>query len=225
MKFIYSFSDKWFQSLNAPQCKGESIIYDLVEIPLNIEFNKTYYRYYENKLVAFKILAYALYCDDIIRGLSYLVQMPNETPKWIKNFLTKSSTFFLNKEDFFQHQIIKSNVELEWESIRSIMPSKGNMCSSFSKELWYWDTERNCSSNNIAPRISCFVVVDNNAYIYFNKDKQFKKLYLTKEDCIKDSLNGLVIEEFDDTPITIDLKINMAMNTKKVHTLRFIEDD
>ena len=66
------------------------------QMPSNLKFNKTYYKYENGKLVAFRILAYAVvgHVSSTFMKLSFLVQLPNQQPKWIERFLTNDTKVF-----------------------------------------------------------------------------------------------------------------------------------
>lgn len=217
-----------FEKNNVPSCNLTSIR-DAVVFPLNLRFGATYYKYYKNKLVAFRILAYAVYSrlttyEKI--GLSFLVQLPNSDPQWIEDFITEKTTIFDSKESFLTHQVYgNADTKLDWDNGRSVFPELARAAVfGFYGRCWSWDNVTNKPHNKFYPCFKHLLVTDNGMSVYIPKTTcgQFNEVFITQEDCVKDRLDGMEIVEFADEPLEINIKI--YPNAPKVHTLRFIEE-
>ena len=68
--------------------QNKTVIQREIKTPKAIIFNRVLYKVVDQKIMAFKILAWAKTLDSYITGheLSYLVQFPGEPPRWIKKF-------------------------------------------------------------------------------------------------------------------------------------------
>lgn len=228
MKTTFTQSTKFFESISAPKIgiKNEFIT-DSQKFPTKLEFNRTYYMYEDNKLIAFRVLAYAYTCVnstlDIVE-LSYLVQLPNQQPCWKNLFLTTKSKVFNSPDDFIKHQSTGNcEIDLNWEIGRAtfrdiayaaVIGTRGN--------VWSWSNTYNCPVNNFFARFDYFVVCEQGLFIGIPKSYGGDKYYLSAEECIKDRLNGLEIIDFAEEPVKIT--INVLPNAPKIHTLRFIEE-
>lgn len=217
-----------FDKYNVPTCDLTSIC-DAVKFPRLLRFGVTYYKYYNNKLVAFRILAYAVYSrltthEEV--GLSFLVQLPNSNPQWIKNFITEKTTIFDSKESFLKHQVCgDADTKIDWCIGRIVFPELARAAViGFYGRCWSWDNDTNRPHNKFYPRFKHFFVTDEGMSVYIPAKTcgQFNDVFLNHEDCVKDRLNGMEIVEFADEPMEINIKI--YPNTPKVHTLRFIEE-
>lgn len=226
MEIKITQNTEFFDNLNAPSCELRTISCS-VTFPTRLCMGKVYYRMYDNRFTAFRILAYAVYSTFVFherKGISYLVQFPGEEPRWIEDFLKENTRIFESKDDFFAHQINgKGDVDLHWlRNIHLREISHGNVISLEGK-CYTWNKISNKPISDFQPKMTRFMVVDNTLYICVDTDCHYGKVYLTKEECVADTLNNLEIVEFDNEP-TIEIKINISMERKVVHTLRFMED-
>lgn len=226
MKIKITQNHELFNSMNAPSC-------DLTCIPCSVTFpthlcmGKIYYGMYNNKLTAFKVLAYAVYSTLVYQlhiGVSYLVQFPGEKPKWINDFLKKDTRIFENKEDFLTHQINgRDYVDLHWLNHGHLREISHNNAISLVGKCYAWNNTRLMPYNEFPPHMLRFMVIDDTLYVCVSKTCGDGKVYLSKEECVADKLNNLDIVEFSNEPI-IEVNVNFATERKVVHTLRFIED-
>lgn len=227
MKIELTQSAEFFDKLQVPTCELD-FIRETFDFPNKLQFNKTYYKSYDNKLLAFRILAYAVYSKLTTHEyitLSFLVQFPNEQPRWINGFLSKDSKIFDSKEDFLEHQITgDKSVYLDWSCSTYIFREiKGFNSISFEGMVYAWSNSRNCPTNNFKPTFTRFLVINNTLYVQIKDYKcAYGKTYLTKEECVQDRLNGLEIVEFAEEPFEINIEV--LPNRKVTHILRFIED-
>ena len=227
MKIELTHSADLFDKLQVPTCELEYIT-DTFDFPRHLDFNRTYYKLYENKLLAFRILAYAVYSRLTTSqhiGISFLVQFPNEQPRWINDFLGKDSKIFESKEDFLEHQITgDKSVYLDWSCSTYVFRQlKGFNSISFEGKVYAWSNSRNCPTNNFKPTFTRFLVTQDTLFVQIKKYKSgYDKTYFTKEECVRDKIDGIEIVEFAEEPI--EMNITILPNTKVTHTLRFIEE-
>jgi hypothetical protein len=226
MKVKITQNHEFFNGMNAPSCNLETIPCN-VKFPTHLCTGKIYYCMYDNKLTAFKILAYGVYStyrhyQHI--GISYLVQFPGEEPRWIKDFLKEDTRIFESKEDFLTHQNNGNhNVDLHWLSNVHLREITHSNAICLVGKCYAWNKTRLMPYNEFLPCILHFMVIDDTLYICVSKTCSDGKVYLSKEECVADNLNNLDIVEFADEPI-IEVNVNFATERKVVHTLRFIED-
>ena len=217
---------EFFDNLNAPSCELSHISCS-VTFPTRLCMGKIYYRMYDNKLTAFKILAYAVYSTFVYherKGVSYLVQFPGEEPKWIENFLIENTRIFENEGDFLTHQINgKGSVNLHWLSNIHLREITCGSAISLEGKCYTWNEIRNMPFSDFRPKVLRFMVIDDTLYICVDTTCSYGKVYLSKEECVADKLNNLEIVKFGNEP-TIEVKINVVPERKVVHTLRFIEE-
>ncbi len=226
MKTTFTQSTNFFESISAPKVHADHIC-DGIQFPRNLKFNRTYYKYEENKLVAFRVLAYAYTCIHPsldMYGLSFLVQFPNQQPCWMNSFLTTKSKIFNSPDDFIKHQTTGNcEIDLYWEIGRCAFSNLAFAAVIGPKgSVWSWSDTYNCPVNNFNAKFNYFVVCEQGLFIGIPKSYGGDKYYLSAEECIKDRLNGLEIVDFAEEPVKIT--INVLPNTPKIHTLRFIEE-
>lgn len=215
-----------FNKHNVPTC-DLTYICDAVKFPRLLRFGVTYYKYYNNKLVAFRILAYAVYSHTNERvGLSFLVQLPNSKPQWIEDFITEKTTIFDSKESFLTHQVYgNADTKIDWTIGRVVFSELARAAViGFYGRCWSWDNDTNKPHNKFYPRFKRLFVTDEGMSVYIPAKTcgQFNDVFINREDCIKEKLNGMEIVEFAEEPMEINIKI--YPNAPRVHTLRFIEE-
>lgn len=228
MKTTFTQTTDFFESINAPQLRNVNYINNSQLFPKYLLFNQTYYKYKNGKLVAFRILAYAFMCKDYnasIYGLTYLVQLPNEEPKWIYNFIDHRTNLFNKPSDFIEHQkgTFDCTMDLHWDRANCVFPDLAYAAVISPRgNVWKWSSEYNCPKNDFHPTFNYFVVCEKGLFIGINEGDAFGKYYLSSEECVKATLDGMEIVDFAEPPIKIT--INVLSNTPKIHTLRFIEE-
>lgn len=221
MKITITQSSEIFKSLNVPTL-GTPFVSDSSALwfPTKLMFNKTYYIYLNGRITAFRILAYAVVDHNTI---SYLVQLPNKTPEWIKDFITRRTPIFDSVEQFIEYQSdsrIHASIEW-WRAQSSFRELTYASVIGLRGKVWIWINGTPCLVQD--PWINYFLVCENGVFIHTcTKDKNNNKWYLSREECIKDNLNGLAIEDFSEEPVSI--KINVLPNKPKIHILKFIEE-
>ena len=224
MELIIQKEKSFFNQIGCPEFFGNSI-YKGYFFPKALVTNKTYFIFQKNTLVAFRIIAYCIYTKHFGNGayanyISYYVQFPNEKPFWYDNFLNKGSVIFHNKEEFFKYQIDnKTCVDLNWVTSIEMFPKlKDGNSISLRNNVWYWNDKIGTSNCDLAAYFKHFLVFNNKLYIY-TEDNSF---FVSKEECIKNQINGMEIIDFDDD--TTENYEVVETTYKKVHILRFIEE-
>lgn len=215
-----------FGNFSIPKCSFNYIL-SSVKFPSEIEFNQTYYKYENDKLIAFRVLAYAAInsiSSENGVALSYLVQFPNRQPKWMVKFLTQSSKIFDSKEDFLAYQVSgRGNVNLGWECCYTIFSDLAYAAVIGLKgKVWMWDDTTCRPVNRYDVMFDRFLVCEDGTFINVPKTLNNTKYYLSAQECIKDSLDGMEIVEFAEEPY--EIKINILPSKEQIHTLRFMEE-
>lgn len=225
----FTQNDEVFKKLNVPQfthCQrwfSKEILF-----PFNLGFEKTYYKHNGNGLTAFRILALTIDDKDCIKyKLSYLVQLPNQEPQWISNFIEKNTNVYASKEDYIFSSGSKT-IDLGW----------GNIIQSYHVENWnnyndrFFFKEKCYTIKNGAVCISegqyCNrLLVTKNGWLVgiskrsLNAIEGEKGIYLNKSDAMKVLLDDMDIIDFEEQPINIDITI--LPNTPKYIKIRFVE--
>lgn len=195
---------------------------DLI-IPTNIEFNKTYYRYDNNNLMAFRILAMSIGEVNDKCTLFYLVQTPNNNPIWIPKFLNANSILFSSTEHYLSYVAQQhKRLDLGFNPFYKAFIHLSSSQYSFEVSKTYvWD---DYYKKPIARRTYMYylLITENGITIGTNHYSEKGKGYANLDDCIKSHLNNMQIIDFnDECEITIHVQQN---TTPKVHVLKFVEE-
>lgn len=236
MEIKLTQNKEFFNTYNVPKCDLTYIQDNEMLFPTELRFGKKYFKVGNgNKLIAFKVLAYAVFTRYIshseIKGLSYFVQLPNsEEPQWIENFIKQDTTIFESKEAFFEHQVNGNcSIDLEWRIGRTAFTSLARAAViGFYGRCWHWDNTTNRPHNDFYPRFEHLLVTKEGMVVYISKNAcRCKDVCLTKTECVKNKLNGMVIEDFeeeDDEKEDLVINIKITTSKPKVHTLHFVEE-
>lgn len=211
-----------FEKCNVPSCHCDYILNVEHMFPTRLKFNTTYYRYAGGVLTAFRIIAYAAQkMNDGQIKLSYLVQLPNDEPKWILEFIKYNDVIFNSKEQFFAYQTNPScKVELEWECGHRAFPELAYAAViGLRGKVWNWNNQASKACVTQDPQFIKFMVCSDGLFIYVPCHKTY---YLSQQECLMARLNGMEVVEFDEEPY--NLEFNIRSSTAKIHTLRFIEE-
>lgn len=219
-----------FINLNVPNFKYKHNGFSSkIEFPMMINFNKTYYKYINGKLIAFRILAYTLNdtCSD--GGLYFLVQFPNQKPQWINEFITHSSKIYASIDDYIlsggtnyiQHKWIKMIQCL------NMVNKITNCCEHyfFNQDFYTIKNGAVCVSKKGA-YCTYLLVTENGCLAYINKDScqnhwGEQNIYLNKSDAMKVLLDDMEIEDFAEEPISFN--VNILPNEPKYTKIKFVE--
>lgn len=227
--YTLTYSTTPFEKFNVPRFHRMSL--PLLHIPLHIEFNKTYYMMMNDKLQAFRIIGISIGQLSNKDAICYLIQKPNESMKWVANFITSNSVIFENKDDMFEFingntRINVNNTNnLNWKEIcyfltneyveklgYKVRISKGQIYND-----WYWDNSSQQPKASLT-YISYLLITKGNVQIGLkNCDKHYK----SKEECIKAHFNDYYIDDFEDDPFTIEVEV--LPNKARKYILQFEE--
>lgn len=193
------------------------------QIPTNIEFNKTYYRYDNNNLIAFRILAIAIGEVNNAAASFYLVQTPNNEPIWTPNFLNENSILFSSTEHYLSYVAQqRKRLDLSFKSFYDAFKHLSSNQYLFEVDKTYvWDDYH---KKPIARRTYMYylLITENGITIGTNHYNERGKGYANLDDCIKAHLHNMQIIDFnDECEITIHVQQN---TTPKVHVLKFVEE-
>ena len=220
-----------FINLNVPAFKYQHNEFSSKkEFPMMIKFNKTYYKYIDEKLTAFRILAYTI--NDKYNNsndLYYLVQFPNQAPQWINNFITYESKIYASADDYILSggtNYIQHNWVPMFQCLNLV-----NKIKNYSN--WYFFNQDFYTIKNGAVCVSLkgaycayLLVTENGCLAYIPKDScqnhwGEQNIYLNKSDAMKVLLNGMEIVDFAEEPISFN--INILPNEPKYTKLKFVE--
>lgn len=224
VNLTYSFTE--FEKINAPIYNSRHI--GLMEYPSFLQFNKTYYLFENDKLTAFRVLAIAFKRSGYNDYCCYLVQLPNQKPTWIESFITKSSRVFANQTDMFDyiggnHQLdlnvkLWFNAKNFFEQFKKFDNNSNFLLDNNLHAEWVWDKTKKLPIKQIS-RVKHVVITEDSVNISIDLPNG---AFATREECVKNQLNGFIIEDFAEDPIEIEITI--LPNKPKIHILRFIED-
>lgn len=213
-KVVFSKNIAELQSLHKKSVSGHLSFSDNAIIN-NLEFGRTYYMFYNNKLVAFKILAFS-----VTNGV-YLVKTPNDF-HWLE---LRNYRLFNTKEEYFLYLEGKCNpIILETSVIDlSNIPTIKTRWSGTSMELrnaYKWNKGLGKPIQEISYMYEILFV--NNGFVVYYKLRE--DCFDSYEECVQHHLDGMMVEEFaEDCFPSITISIETEIRPK-IHTLRFIED-
>ena len=214
-KVVFSKNIVELQSLHKKSVSGNLSFSDNAIIN-NLEFGRTYYMFYNNKLVAFKILAFS-----VTNGV-YLVKTPNDF-HWLE---LRNYRLFNTKEEYFLYLENKCKPIILETSVIDLcnIPTINNRYCGGSMELrnsYKWNKGLGKPIQDISYMYEVLFV--NDGFVVYYKLRE--DCYDTYEQCLQANLNGMEIEEFAEEMSFPTIEITFKTETKpKIHTLRFIED-
>lgn len=210
MRTFITKDSKNFVELGVPRFEY-AVTSVTLEIPTNLEFGKVYYRYNDGVLQAFKILAFAVEYTINRKGITYLVQFPNGEVKWVYDFISACSKIYDSKEVFIS-SAGSNYLRICWVSIPNALKKYFN--DMFINDIWeniggvVKNTFNYTINYMLFTKEGCSVCVS--ARSKYNSSNKNIKIFLSKEDCIKDAYNGMMIEDFGKTTIKIDIKVEVS---------------
>lgn len=220
MEVNLTYSFKEFEKLNTPIYHSRGLHNTMY--PQFLKFNKTYYLLNDKQLTAFRILAISFEKSGFSTYMYCFVQLPNQEPKWVKQFITKNSIVFANKDDMFEYLKGNQNVNIntKWGYISHFLLHNKNykFDADYYEGEWVWDSCEKCPVKNwtifehiliTEGKVNFSILIDSCAYP-------------TKEECLKSQLDGFVIDDFMEEPTKIELTI--LPNKAKTHILKFVEE-
>ena len=209
-----------FESINCPRLNKPYIGLSDFEVPTNIRFNSVYYwnNNETRELTAFKVLGFAI----LNKSISYLLQFPDKR-EWIDDFFKyQERNIFPDKDSFFTNAAYGDRYfQQETKNIARIF---SKYCYAavvgFKNYTYVW--RNSCPCAPCDANIEYFLISASGASACISqKDANGYRVYLTKEDCIKNALNNMKIKDFaeDAEPFRIEMPEVKAES----HTIRVIE--
>ena len=209
----FKYCHQWFNSNN--------------RFPMGLEFEKTYYKRTENGLMAFRILAYTL-CDvNTPYTITYLVQLPNEQPRWIIGFIAPNTKIYASAEDYILSGGTQS-VNLKWQNIYQMGLGCGwrtYMDRFFFKGTFY--TIKNGAVCECTGHYCNNLLVSKNGWLVQISKRNLENyngeqgVYMSKADAMKALLKDMTITDFAEEPISVDITI--LPNTPKYTKVMIVE--
>lgn len=206
-----------FEKLNVPSFSHVRINLNrggFIFIPTQLELNRTYYKFENNKLKAFKVLAYAI--DDRetkdIR-LNYLIQTPNNDVEWKYNFIAPKMSIYESKEQFISGggNLVAN---MGWKDLCCCIDA------DFSEKVF------ECINGVIThPEILNamieYALYSENGWSFCIKGRGGHKVFLSYDECLKNAYNGLVCEDFAEDTIKINIEVKVVKPITSV--IRIVE--
>lgn len=203
-----------FKKINAPHFKYVRISLAKVFVPTNLQMNKTYYMFKDNVLKAFKVVAYAIddrEMDNI--KLSYLVQYPNNAIEWQYDFLTQKANIYESKEAFLCSGGSRV-VDLCWENLERVI----NTTFQFKVFECIDGVITNPKRNNAGIN---YMVYNGHNWIASVSGRYGHKVYLSYDECLKQSYNGLQCEDFAENVAQINIEVTISKPS--ISTIQIVE--
>jgi hypothetical protein len=224
---IFTQSNEIFNKFDVPRFKYCHQWFCDNRFPMGLEFEKTYYKRTENGLIAFRVLAYTLYDISHPYTLTYLVQLPNEQPRWINDFIAPNTKIYASAEDYILSGGTQS-VDLRWINIyqASIGCSWRNYNDRyFFKGTFYTikngvvceSTGHYCNNLFVSKNGWLVQIAKRNLEAYHGE----QGVYMSKADAMKVLLKDMTITDFAEDPISIDITIRS--NTPKYTKVMIVE--
>lgn len=187
-------------------------LYDSIKLPLAKIFENVLYKMVDDKIKAFKVLAWALTQCERCAGceLSYLIQFPNEEPRWIRDFIHKAAT---SVENLINGKFIDSLFHC---SALSIMDKHreythyGNVM--FKNSFRMIDGVVHIQSSLIS------YLMGTPEGIFIGLSHQNPNSYESREQAIADYYNGVEVIDFAE-PIKVEIEVQPTSAVKGI--LRF----
>lgn len=191
-----------------PTCQTLGSINSNIVTPYgNDIFSKTYYKVYNGKITAFKVLAWAV--TDGFGKLTYLVLFPNGTTEWKVEFLNDAQ---LSVED-----IVNCKEAHYYNLFRCVMACNGGVFRTFCDrytDCMYFYNSYEMVGNKVVKHISGI------HQIYGTPDGVFVRLFHNKpnyfnseEECKINKFNGMEVVDFAD-PIKIEIEVGGEVKKK-----------
>ena len=191
----FTFNSSLFEKLSLP--KYNAINFNLRNSIPNIEFNKTYYTYYNNELTAFKLYVCSFGLTSLGYGKSmFLIVLPNET-MWV-NSDWFNQPIFESVEHYINCVENGTTPKVEWISLNSFPEIKAfsnkydEVLIEFKKSFY---AKNGVIKNTESFIDSIFISKDIITFIlrHPNTSEQFFETY---DECKASLLNNLNVNYF-----------------------------
>jgi hypothetical protein len=218
-----SFDDLGCPTFNAYACSNIKIA--------NINFNQTYYKFKDNELIAFRILAITITKHNGWFYPCYLVQFPNGKTNWVIKFIEETTKVFTSVKHYMDYvSNICGSLNLQFISIAKMFDRYINYPTKkgYHDTLRLFYTYKWSDSLHKAIKDDTFIkyllITETSLNICTNhyNPNNHTYGYGSEEECVKRHLNGMRIVDFNDT-LKVEIKIQPT-NEPKVHILKFIEE-
>lgn len=203
---------------------NSDVIWGGQEIPSGFEFNKVYYKVNGKTLQGFKIRMCILNRKGNCNyPLYYLVEYPNGSLEWKKDFLDNNTLLFEEPNDFFEYLNGYEEIAIRIRNLH--LYSFSRLCASdyirFTR-TWFWsnkDEKPMKKSSNIR-----FILLNEQGLIPILRASSTLNEYSTQEECMKEKMNGFTIEEFPQSEFSFNINIEIKKKEPIVRTLKFMEE-
>ena len=194
--------------------------------PYGLQFNKTYYKWENGGLIAFRILAYTFndnQVGNLKHQLKYLVQVPNKPLEWINDYINPDIKVYNSIDDYILSGGVNS-VDLDWTSWWRLFYTKRfhEYTHFFADSFWTINNGAVVEANG--HWCNAFVVTEDGAFANISTNSfhgEEQGIYLDKMSATKTLLKDMSITDFESEPITI--KMNILNNTPKYIKIKFVE--
>lgn len=229
LNISFTQSSKVFNQFNTPTFKYVHQWFNrTILFPFKLEFEKTYYKYNGKGLTAFRVLAYTI--DDTNTSdykLSFLVQLPNQEPRWISNFINSNTNVYASKEDYILSGG-SQKINLGWNSLEYNHHFK--FYNGFNDRYFFNENFYTIKNGAVCESTGTYcnrLLISKNGWLVgISKEnrsnyKGENGVYLNKIDAMSVLLDNMDIVDFEEQPIHIE--INVLPNTPKYTKIKFVE--
>lgn len=229
LKVTYSQDHKPFNELGVPRCHHKNHwLSREYKFPFDLEFNKTYYKYDGEKLIAFRILAYTINDNTSYNcktSLIFLVQLPNKPLQWLEDFITPDIAVYQSVDEYVMSGGANC-ISLGWQCwhYRFYVRNVHDNTYFFNDEFWTINQGR--VMNSQGAYFDRFVVTADGFFVNIGNDSYYshygeKGIFLDKMSATKVLLNNMNVVDFENEPITIKMKV--LDNTPKLLKIKFVQ--
>ena len=204
---------------------NHDVIWGAQKIPSGFEFNKVYYKVNGKTLQGFKIRMCILNRKgDDNYPLYYLVEYPNGSLEWKKDFLDSNTLLFEEPNDFYDYLNGFEEVAIRIENLHLYSFSRRLGSRDYLRftRTWFWsnkDEKPMKKYSNIK-----FILLNEQGLIPILRASSTVNEYSTKEECMKDKMNGFTIEEFPQSEFSFNINIEIKKKEPIIRTLKFMEE-
>ena len=198
MKPTTTFDLSLFRTLNAPTF-GTFAVKTRFTFPIGDIFNKTFYKVHDDKIKAFKVLAWALGENHTIH---YLIQFPNEVPQWIANFMYNG--VFSSVENLINGKSLGSNEIKRYNVFYELPPALEDDSVRFQNSFYI--NKQDSLVYQTSSVIRYILGTDKGVFIGLQHSSHEHKC--SREEVIASTYNNMDVIEFAE-PTTIEIKIEV----------------
>lgn len=182
-----------------------------IEYPTKLEFNKKYYKVNDGKISAFKVLAMALYKDGYCgHRLKYYVQYSNGKPIWVNTI--KNTPIFTSKEHYINYINDSNNIIKPFDLGYKFGMLGDREYLRFKNT--YIVTKDEQKPIAIDSKIKHILIMSNGMFVCLSH--QFERFgnkyngYDNYNDCMASYLNNMVVEDFEEETLNINIEVNVV---------------